>query len=246
MNAHVVPTRRAKSLLRPAAILFDVDGTLAETEETHRLSFNRAFAEAGLDWRWSAHEYSDLLRVTGGKERIGHYVARHGLPARFAAPAFVKALHVRKTALYGELVRSGAAPLRPGVAELLAEAREAGVRLAIATTTSPDNVDALLTAALGPTWRDAFPVVAAGDMAPRKKPAPDVYLLALKALDLPARACVAVEDSRNGVLAAVAAGLSTYAVRSRYAADDDLSEAEFVVASPADLRLDALRAAVAG
>ncbi|WP_064742094.1 HAD-IA family hydrolase [Inquilinus limosus] len=207
--------------MRLEAILFDVDGTLAETEEVHRQSFNAAFRAAGLDWHWSREQYRELLAVTGGKERIGRFLAGMPDPPR----CDVAALHRAKTERYTALVAAGAVALRPGVARLLAEARAQGVRLAIATTTTPANVAALLAAALGPKGPALFEVMVAGDAVPSKKPAPDVYLAALEAMGLDPAGCVAIEDSRNGVLAARRAGLPVLATPSLYTGDEDLRHA---------------------
>ncbi|MGK9170542.1 HAD-IA family hydrolase [Inquilinus limosus] len=203
------------------AILFDVDGTLAETEEVHRRSFNAAFRAAGLNWCWSREQYRELLAVTGGKERVTRFLA--GLPDPPVCD--VAALHRAKTERYTATVAAGAVALRPGVARLLAEARRQGVRLAIATTTTPANVAALLTAALGPEGPALFEVTVAGDAVPRKKPAPDVYLAALEAMGLDPAGCIAIEDSRNGVLAARRAGLPVLATPSLYSRDEDLRHA---------------------
>lgn len=219
------------------ALIFDVDGTLADTEEVHRVAFNRAFAEAGLPWQWDVALYGRLLQVTGGKERIRHYIDAYTDGTGAAPdPRFIAALHERKTALYAELVSGGAVPLRPGVAALLGEARAAGVRLAIATTTSLPNVEALLQAALGAQGSALFEVIAAGDSVPRKKPAPDIYLSALAQLGLGPGACLAVEDSRNGLRSALAAGLATLIVRSTYTRDEDFAGAARVLDGFEDLR----------
>jgi HAD superfamily hydrolase (TIGR01509 family) len=217
------------------ALIFDVDGTLAETEEAHRISFNEAFADAGLPWRWTQDDYRDLLKVTGGKERIAHFMAISGSPA----PAeLIPALHARKTELYTARVAGGAVGFRPGIEALMAEARRRGVALAIATTTSRPNVDALIAAVLGAGALDDFKAIACGDMVRAKKPAPDVYNLALEQLGVaPARA-VAIEDSCNGVRSARAAGLAVVATPSLYSACDDFSEAT-VVTTP-----DAIAAAL--
>jgi HAD superfamily hydrolase (TIGR01509 family) len=200
-------------------VIFDVDGTLAETEEVHRRAFNRAFAEFGVGWVWDEPLYRDLLRVTGGKERIAHFCKEVEGDAEMD-PVVISELHQRKTAIYTGMVAAGDVALRPGVPAFLDAARSSGVTLAIATTTTPANVEALLRAALGVNWREIFPVVAAGDMVERKKPAPDVYLLALERLGRDADRCIAVEDSRNGVVAAKAAGLRVIGVRSDYNYDD--------------------------
>ncbi len=215
------------------AIIFDVDGTLADTErDGHRVAFNAAFADVGLDWEWSVPLYGELLRVTGGKERIRTYLAEHR--PDFAPPgpldAFVKELHARKTEHYTRMMQDGAIGLRPGVLRLLAEAREAGVRLGIATTTTPENVTALLAAAPVSGLADWFEVIAAGDVVPAKKPAPDIFDLALRQLGLPAAACVAVEDSDNGVRSALGAGLSALLVTvSSYTLAQDFSGAALIL-----------------
>ncbi|HUO53239.1 MAG TPA: HAD-IA family hydrolase [Rhodoblastus sp.] len=219
------------------AVIFDMDGTLAETEEVHRLAFNRAFADFGLDWSWDVPLYRQLLKVTGGKERISHFIA---LTGGVADPDFVAKLHRAKTDLYTAMVDDGAVALRPGVEDFIAAARRRGLKLAIATTTSMPNIDSLLKATLGPGWREIFPVVGAGDMVDKKKPAPDVYELALRDLGLPPERCVAIEDSRNGVLAARAAGLPVIAVRSTFSSDDDLGGAEVELPNCEGLSLDLL------
>ena len=157
------------------ALLFDVDGTLADTErDGHRLAFNRAFADAGLDWDWSVELYGQLLTVTGGKERIRYYLDSwrpdFKLPAKFEE--FVAALHKTKTRHYTVMLDNGGIPFRPGVRRLLGEAREAGLRLAIATTTTPENVTALLKSNLGEYGERWFELIAAGDIVPAKKTGP--------------------------------------------------------------------------
>ncbi|MCA1804536.1 MAG: HAD hydrolase-like protein [Xanthomonadaceae bacterium] len=163
------------------ALLFDVDGTLADTEEIHRQSFNEAFAAAGLDWDWSPRRYGELLAVTGGKERIRHYLENEGIP--LAPPqgldAFIAELHQAKTEYYTRTVGTGGMPLRPGVKRLLLEARQAGLRLGIATTTTPENVTALLVNSLAADSCDWFEVIAAGGVVPRKKPDPGIYAYAI-------------------------------------------------------------------
>jgi HAD superfamily hydrolase (TIGR01509 family) len=214
------------------AILFDVDGTLAETErDGHRPAFNQAFAEAGLDWHRDEVLYGKLLAVTGGKERIRHFAERYAphVAARPDFPALVQQLHAAKTRHYVDIVNAGALPLRPGVAALIQAARQAGIRLAIATTTSPENVDALLRASLAAESADWFEVIGAGDIVPAKKPAPDIYLWVLERLGLPAAACVAIEDSANGLRAARAAGLRTVVTVGEYTRGDDFSGAALVL-----------------
>lgn len=205
------------------ALIFDVDGTLADTErDGHRIAFNAAFVEAGLDWFWDEALYGELLAVTGGKERMRFYCERH-------APAFleqadadqrIKALHAAKTRHYLKLL-AGGIPLQPGVARLLREAHGAGLRLAIATTTTPENVTALLPADL----MALFEIVGAGDTVAHKKPAPDIYQWVLQRLDLPPSACLAFEDSANGLKASLAAGLPTVVTESEYTRGHDFTGA---------------------
>lgn len=222
------------------ALIFDVDGTLAETEDFHRRAFNLTFSEAGLDWYWDVPLYTRLLAVTGGKERITHFMQERR-EIRLSERAIAD-LHQRKTALYAAMIAGGAVTLREGIPELIAEAMRAGHRLAIATTTSLANVEALLASRFGPGWRAVFPIIVAGDMVARKKPAPDVYLEALRQLDLPAGACIALEDSANGIAAARGAGLRVLARASRYLPEDDLSAADRVLAATDVPTLATLRA----
>ena len=193
-------------------LIFDVDGTLADTErDGHRPAFNAAFREARLDWHWDEALYGELLAVTGGKERIVHFAARHR-PAFARLPDLaerVAALHEAKTRHYTQLAATGAIALRPGVARLLAQARTSGLRLAIATTTRLENVAALLTPALGPQVMSWFEVIGAGDVVAAKKPAPDIYRWVLERLGLPTSECLAFEDSAHGLHAALGAGLAT-------------------------------------
>ena len=209
------------------ALIFDVDGTLAETEEVHRRAFNEAFADAGLDWFWDRPTYARLLRVAGGKERIRAFDQRNAMPSL----SFVEiaALHQAKTAHYAALIESGGCPLRPGVAAWLASARQRGQRLAIATTTSHGNIDALLSVALGRDWAGLFETIVAGDDVPRKKPAPDVYVEVLARLKLGPGDCIAIEDSGNGLASASRAGIPVVITRSAYFSEDDWTGALLVV-----------------
>jgi HAD superfamily hydrolase (TIGR01509 family) len=214
------------------ALIFDVDGTLSETEELHRRAFNETFAAHGLGWNWSRDDYHRLLKTTGGKERIARHIAEIGAdPAGFDIPA----LHRAKTELYVALMAKGVVPLRAGIAELMASARASGLRLAVATTTSRPNVEALSQAAFGRPASDVFEVLACGDEVQAKKPAPDVYLLALERLGLPAGAALALEDSRNGLRAARAAGLACIVSPSIYTEGEDFTEAAAVVAEFTEL-----------
>ena len=199
------------------ALIFDVDGTLAETEEIHRRAFNELFDEWGLGWHWDIEKYGQLLKVTGGKERIAAYLDEIGDHWDFAC---IKELHEAKTARYVSLLDG--ITLRPGIAELIARAQREGLRIAIATTTSLPNVERLIEAAFDD---NPFEVIAAGDQVARKKPASDVYDLALARLGLPADQCLALEDSLNGVNSALGAGLPVVVCKARYTLDEDLSAA---------------------
>ena len=229
------PCFRSDRVAELKALIFDVDGTLAETErDGHRPAFNQAFADAGLDWNWSVEEYGQLLDVSGGKERIRAFVQQSQpnfvLPEGFAdLTEFIKHLHANKTKHYKQYASEGKIPLRPGVERLLKEAREDGITLAIATTTTPANVEALLSKNLGPESLDWFEVIAAGDMVPKKKPAPDVFEYALEHLGLPPENCVAFEDTNNGLLSATQTGLKTVVTVNEYTRNQDFSKATLVI-----------------
>jgi beta-phosphoglucomutase-like phosphatase (HAD superfamily) len=216
------------------AIIFDVDGTLADTErDGHLVAFNRAFAESGLDWHWSSELYGKLLAVTGGRERILHYIQgyRPDFQPAGGREDFARRLHARKTEFYTGLVATGAIPLRPGVRRLLQEARDTGMRIAIATTTSLPNVEALLKRNLGPDAMGWFEVIGAGDVVPAKKPAPDIYHYVLEQMRLRPDDAIAIEDSRNGLLSAGGAGLKTIIAVDAYTRGQDFSGALIVLDS---------------
>jgi HAD superfamily hydrolase (TIGR01509 family) len=223
-------------MARLEALIFDVDGTLADTEEAHRQAFNLAFLEFGLGWEWSAALYRELLGVSGGQERIAHYIGTLRLPAAEISQlrGIVPLLHSTKTRIYKELVEGFRLPLRTGVARLIREAREAGLKLAIASTTTPANVEALLSAALAPGSGRWFSVIASGDIVRRKKPEPDIYVSALQSLRLNAECCAAFEDSENGLRAARAAGLFTVVTPTRWTAGQDFGAAQLVLESLGD------------
>jgi len=207
------------------ALIFDCDGVLADTErDGHRPAFNQAFAEAGLDIVWDEAEYARRLQIGGGKERIASVIDD---------PDEVLALHKRKTALYKEMVRAGKLPARPGIARIVDEALAAGWTLAVASTSAEESVRAVLEHAVGEANAAHFAVFA-GDVVPAKKPDPAIYLLALHELGLAPSDAIVIEDSRNGLLAAVGAGLRCVVTVSGYTADEDMSEAVLVVTSLGD------------
>ena len=201
------------------AILWDVDGVLAESErDGHRVAFNLAFEACGLPWRWGEARYGELLRITGGRERL-----RHDMNSRSDAPvladqreALVREVHLKKNAFYAGLVQAGKIPLREGVRELMQECRDRGVRMGIATTTSRSNVQALLQTHLGGAWGEWFGAVVCGEDVRSKKPDPEVYLRALSTLEIGPLQAVAIEDSPGGVVAARAADIPVVVTRSHY------------------------------
>ena len=218
------------------ALIFDVDGTLADTEEAHRVAFNLAFERFQLGWNWSRDAYRQLLDITGGKERMRAYIDALAISAaeRRRLIELVPALHTEKTRFYSSVVADGGVPLRDGVARLLGEARDAGCRLAIASTTTAVNIDALLGATLGPHGLDMFSVIACGDQVRAKKPAPDIFRLALANLGISASRAVALEDSANGLAAAVGAGLWTLVTPTFWTEGSDFSAAGLVLPTLGD------------
>lgn len=201
------------------AVLFDVDGTLADTErDGHRPAFNAAFGELGLDWDWDIELYGELLAITGGKERIRHYIEKY-VPAelkRDGLDGWIASLHKIKTRHYVNMLENGGIPLRPGVRRLIRSLRDENIKIAIATTTTPENVTSLLKSALGEESPGWFDVIGAGDIVPGKKPEPDIYHWVLEQLGLPASQCIAIEDSENGIRASLAAGLDTVVTVNAY------------------------------
>lgn len=221
------------------AVIFDVDGTLADTEEAHRQAFNVTFKEFGLPWHWDVELYVELLAVAGGKERLAHY-CRCVDRARLAQPDgmdFIARLHQRKTRVYERRVEMGEVPARPGVVRLIRELIGADIRLAIATTTSRANVGVLLATSLADLPPDCFEVIGAGEQATAKKPAPDIYRWVLEQLKLPGADCLAIEDSRNGVRAALGAGVPVLVTESSWTHRDDFTGAVAVLPDLAGVNL---------
>ncbi len=215
-----------------SALIFDVDGTIAETErDGHRVAFNRAFAAKGLGWMWTVEQYGRLLDVAGGKERIAYYADRF-MP-NFRPPTDIKTfaaeLHALKGRFYRQLVEEGAIGLRPGIRRLMEEARESGVKLAIATTSSLDSVLPLLQTALEVESVEWFDLIAAGDIVPVKKPAPDIYLHVIREMEIDPDCCLVLEDSQQGLRSAVAAGLKTIVTYNDYTRGQDFRSASLVI-----------------
>lgn len=219
--------------MRIKGLIFDVDGTLADTEEAHRCAFNSAFERHQLPWNWEPHEYARLLAVTGGKERIGAYVDSLTIDAakRRELQAQIPAIHATKTKNYTRLIREGRVTLREGVARLIDEAERAGVSISIASTTTLANIEALLAVNLGRDALDRFKVIGAADQAQCKKPAPDIFNYVLEQLRESATDCVAIEDSANGLAAAKAAGLFTVVTPSPWTRDESFAGADLVLSS---------------
>lgn len=214
------------------ALIFDVDGTIAETErDGHRVAFNRAFALAELDWNWSVELYGELLEVAGGKERIRFYIEKY--KPDFRSPddldGWIASLHRAKTKHYRHLLLEGHLQLRPGIRRLLAEALREGIRLAIATTSAANNANTLLIKTLAPDSLSWFEVIAAGDIVPAKKPAPDIYRYVLEQMNLQPQDCLAIEDSQQGLASARAAELTTVVTVNNYTCDRDFAGAALVV-----------------
>lgn len=213
------------------ALIFDIDGTLADTETAHRDAFNAAFKQAELDWNWDEDLYSELLKVAGGKERIAHYWQQVDPDAadHHEAHLTIAALHAIKTSEYERRVAGGQLALRPGIRRLILEAHAAGMPMAIATTTTPANVEALLSTPFGSDWRKLFVAVCDAGTPGRKKPSSDIYLSALGALNLPAADCLAFEDSENGLRAATGAGIPTVITPTSYTTMHDFNSALLVL-----------------
>jgi HAD superfamily hydrolase (TIGR01509 family) len=212
------------------AIFFDQDGVIIDTErDGHRVAFNQTFKEFGYDFQWSVKKYHELLQVSGGKERMRHYLHTEG----FGVPVkpededeLIKSMHKQKTQTFIGLIESGKLPLRPGVKRLMQEAMEAGLTLAVCTTSNVKSAHAVAYQIL----KDIkFEFVLAGDMVSRKKPDPEIYNMALEKTGLKPEECIVIEDSRNGVLAAHAAGLNIVATTNIYTEKEDLSDADVIV-----------------
>jgi len=222
------------------ALIFDCDGVIADTERFgHLPAFNQTFEEFGLPVRWTEEEYGVKLKIAGGKERMAslltdEFVQQAHLPTDAEEQRKMLAeWHKRKTAIFKEIVQAGRLPGRPGIARIVDEAIANHWKLAIASTSAEESVRAILEHVVGQDHATHFEVLA-GDIIPKKKPAPDIYLLALERLRTAPEEAIVIEDSRNGLLAAIAAGLRCVVTLSSYTVDEDMQEAILVVSHLGD------------
>lgn len=231
------------------ALIWDVDGTVAETErDGHRVAFNRAFEAFGVAWHWDVATYGALLHVTGGRERLlrGMEVQADAPTTAEAREVLARQLHRRKNEIYAQRVAAGGLDARPGVRRLMDECAREGVAMAIATTTSRSNVDALFASLFGAHWQQRFAAVVCAEDAPAKKPDPLVYRIALQRLGVAPADAFALEDSPNGLRAALAAGICCGITRSAYFADSRFDGAAWVrddLDTPSPLTLAQIQAA---
>ena len=218
------------------AIIFDCDGVLADTErDGHRVAFNKAFVEKGFPIEWNVELYGELLEVSGGKERMIHYFDSYGWPPDIAdKDTLIKELHKLKTEYFVQIIESGQLPLRPGVARLIDEAIAASIALAICSTSHERAVNLVAEILLGPKRKAHFSTILAGDVVSNKKPDPEIYNLASERLSLEPLECVVIEDNRNGLLAAKAAGMYCVITTNGYTKDEDFTEADLIVSELGD------------
>jgi HAD superfamily hydrolase (TIGR01509 family) len=213
------------------ALIFDCDGVIVDTErDGHRIAFNRAFAQKGIDAEWGVDQYRELVHVAGGKERMRYFFNQTGWPeGNPDKDLLIKELHALKTALFMELIGSGTLPLRPGVARLMDEAIARGIKLAVCSTSNEKAVNTIVDVLLGQERKKAFSAILAGDVVSRKKPDPEIYLLCQRRLGVNPSKCVVVEDNRNGLMAAKAAGMICLVTTNPYTASEDFTGADWVV-----------------
>ena len=213
------------------AVFFDQDGVIIDTErDGHRVAFNRTFKEFGFDVEWSVEEYHELLQVGGGKERMRHYFNQTGWPDDVGdRDSFIMEMHKLKTDLFMKIIASGELPLRPGVARLVDEVIAEGLVLAVCSTSNERAVNLVVGTMLGAERRARFSAILAGDVVSQKKPDPEIYNLAMERLDLRPLECVVVEDSRNGLLAAKAAGAHCVVTTNGYTENEDFASADLIV-----------------
>jgi HAD superfamily hydrolase (TIGR01509 family) len=222
-------------------LIFDCDGVLADTElHGHLAAFNQMWNKLGVRWQWSPEQYAEKLKIGGGKERMASLFVEHEFQQVFAVPeseedrkALIAQWHKEKTAIYQKIITSGAIPPRSGIKRIAESALAAGWKLAVASTSARPSVEAVLIQAVGEATAQRFTVLA-GDVVAAKKPAPDIYLLAIKELGIAAENCVAIEDSRNGLLSAASAGIPVLVTTSWFTTGEDFSEARLVVSALGD------------
>ena len=218
------------------ALIFDCDGVLVDTErDGHRIAFNMAFADKGIDVVWSVEAYKSLLKVAGGKERMKYYFDEHGWPAQFADQAeLIIGLHKQKTQFFMQLIESGALPLRPGIKRIVDEAIAQKMKLAVCSTSNEKSVRLIVELLLGKERANKFDAILAGDIVTRKKPDPEIYNLCIDKLNLNPQECMVIEDSRNGLLAAKAANFNCLITTNAYTADENFAEADILVTELGD------------
>jgi len=222
-------------------LIFDCDGVLADTElHGHLVAFNQMWKKLGVHWQWSPEQYAEKLKIGGGKERMASLFLDQEFQEVFSVPkgeedrnTLISSWHKEKTAIYQQIIGSGAIPPRSGIKRIAAAALAAGWKLAVASTSAKPSVDAVLTHVVGESIAKQFTVLA-GDVVAAKKPAPDIYLMACKRLGVPPENCVAIEDSRNGLLSAVSAGAQVLVTTSWFTMGEDFSEARLVVSALGD------------
>ena len=212
-------------------LIFDFDGTLAETEEAHRNAFNKAFNSNKLNWYWDQHIYKKLLQIAGGKERIEFYNKSFSSNSKQINSKDIEEMHLQKTKFYSQSVSQGLVQLRPGIRELLEKAKYYKKKIAISTSTSRDNVTLLLKSCLNENPEDIFSFISTGDLVQKKKPSPDLYKLVLAEMNLMPEECLAFEDSRIGLVSAKRANIKTAVNPSQYSMGDNFDEADYFLTS---------------
>lgn len=224
-------------MIKMEALIFDCDGVLVDTErDGHRVAFNKAFSEMGIPVKWDVKTYGELLKIAGGKERMKFFFDHHGWPEDAAGDhdAFILNLHILKTRMFMEIIKSGELTLRPGIARMVDSAIAKGIKLAVCSTSNERAVNLIVEKLLGPERKTHFNAILAGDVVSRKKPDPEIYQLAIRAMSLTPRKCVVIEDSRNGFLAARAAGLPCLITTNGYTENEDFTGADRVVSTLGD------------
>ena len=219
------------ALVKIKCLIFDFDGTLAETEEAHRNAFNKAFNSNKLNWYWDQHIYKKLLQVAGGKERIEFYNKSFSSNSKQISSKDIEEIHLQKTKFYSQSVSQGLVQLRPGIRELLEKAKYYKKKIAISTSTSRDNVILLLKSCLNENPEDIFSFISTGDLVQKKKPSPDLYKLVLAEMNLLPEECLAFEDSRIGLVSAKRANIKTAINPSQYSVRDNFNEADYFLTS---------------